>query len=359
MPYIGRGSEGFGIRERYQYTATSNQTAFTGSDINSKTLAFDNGSLIDVLLNGVVLKPTTDYNTSTANTVTLVSGATTSDEVMIIVYDVFALSDAMPKTGGTFTGAVTHTGAFTSVGIDANADATSITIDSDENVGIGTASPDGALHVKGVSDHGRLVLESGGTSGSDNNMFMQFHNGGGTEIAQIAIEEGASNEGQLIFKTGGTTTAMTIDKDGHITKPLQSAFLVTKNATQSDIAESGLVTVTFETEIFDQNADFASNTFTAPVTGRYQLNATVRLQDLDVDAHYIYLYLVTSNRNYQSMVTLSSYDEDIEYLTLNIPVLADMDASDTAYVRLYLEGSGNVQVDVAQSESFFSGFLAC
>ena len=140
MPYIGRGSEGFGIRERYQYTATSNQTAFTGSDINSKTLAFDNGSLIDVLLNGVVLKPTTDYNTSTANTVTLVSGATTSDEVMIIVYDVFALSDAMPKTGGTFTGAVTHTGAFTSLGIDDNADATSITIDSDENVGIGTAS---------------------------------------------------------------------------------------------------------------------------------------------------------------------------------------------------------------------------
>ena len=359
MPYIGRGSEGFGIRERYQYTATSNQTAFTGSDINSKTLAFDNGSLIDVLLNGVVLKPTTDYNTSTANTVTLVSGATTSDEVMIIVYDVFALSDAMPKTGGTFTGAVTHTGAFTSVGIDDNADATSITIDSDENVGIGTASPDGALHVKGVSDHGRLVLESGGTSGSNNNMFMQFHNHGGTEIAQIAIEEGASNEGQLIFKTGGTTTAMTIDKDGHITKPLQSAFLVTKNAAQSNIAESGLVTVTFETEIFDQNADFASNTFTAPVTGRYQLNATVRLQDLDVDAHYIYLYLVTSNRNYQSMVTLSSYDEDIEYLTLNIPVLADMDASDTAYVRLYLEGSGNVQVDVAQSESFFSGYLAC
>jgi hypothetical protein len=34
-----------------------------------------------------------------------------------------------------------------------------------------------------------------------------------------------------------------------------------------------------------------------------------------------------------------------------------MDASDTAYARLYLEASGTVQVDVAQSESFFSGFL--
>jgi len=39
--------------------------------------------------------------------------------------------------------------------------------------------------------------------------------------------------------------------------------------------------------------------------------------------------------------------------------LADMDASDTAYLRLYLEGSGNVQVDVYQYNTIFSGFLAC
>ncbi len=150
---------------------------------------------------------------------------------------------------------------------------------------------------------------------------------------------------------------LTMDSSGHIKMPKQPAFLVTKNANQNNIAENTNVTVTFETEIFDQNADFASNTFTAPVTGRYQLNATVRLQDLDVDAHYIYLYLVTSNRSYQCIVTLSSYDEDIEYLTLNIPVLADMDASDTAYVTVHLDSSGDIQVDVEQYNTFFSGYL--
>ena len=362
MPYIGRGSEGFGIRERYQYTATSNQTAFTGSDINSKTLAFDNGSLIDVLLNGVVLKPTTDYNTSTANTVTLVSGATTSDEVMIIVYDVFALSDAMPKTGGTFTGAVTHTGAFTSVGIDDNADATSITIDSDENVGIGTTSPDGALHVKGISDHGRIVLESGGTSGSNNNMFMQFHNHGGTEIAQIAIEEGASNEGQLIFKTGGTTTAMTIDKDGHITKPLQPAFSVTANQ-QNDIPINGATTLEFANEIFDQNADFNTGTytFTAPVTGKYMLNVNLRMDNVDRDHVYLYMILKTSNREYEWLQDISVlYGDDPDYLPFTINVLADMDASDTAYVRMHIPNLGAAISDVVgSSKSTFSGYLAC
>ena len=148
MPYIGKGANGFGIRERYRYSASGSQTAFTGSDLDSKTLQFDSGSLLDVYLNGVLLD-TADYNTSTANTVTLTSGATASDEVMIVVYDVFSLSDAMPKTGGTFTGAVTHTGAFTSVGIDDNADANAVTIDSSERVGIANTSPLVKLDVTG------------------------------------------------------------------------------------------------------------------------------------------------------------------------------------------------------------------
>jgi len=109
MGYIGKSSDGFGIRERYRYSASGSQTAFTGSDLDSKTLQIDSGSLVDVYLNGVLLD-TADYNTSTANTVTLSSGATASDEVMIVVYDVFALSDAMPKTGGAFTGNVTGAG---------------------------------------------------------------------------------------------------------------------------------------------------------------------------------------------------------------------------------------------------------
>ena len=96
MPYIGKSSDGFGIRERYRYSASGSQTAFTGSDLDSKTLQFDSGSLLDVYLNGVLLD-TADYNTNTANQVTLTSGATASDEVMIVVYDVFSLSDAMPN----------------------------------------------------------------------------------------------------------------------------------------------------------------------------------------------------------------------------------------------------------------------
>lgn len=101
-------------------------------------------------------------------------------------------------------------------GISNSSDATAITIDSSEKVGIGTTSPDGALHVKGASDHGKFILEAGGTAGNNNTIFMQFHVDNGTEIASIQVEEGATNEGQIIFKTGGTTEAMRIDKDGRL-----------------------------------------------------------------------------------------------------------------------------------------------
>jgi hypothetical protein len=56
---------------------------------------------------------------------------------------------------GTLTG-------FTSTGIDDNADATAITIDSSENVGIGTASPNAKLEVVGAT---ALRLRNGATDG--------------------------------------------------------------------------------------------------------------------------------------------------------------------------------------------------
>ena len=247
--------------------------------------------------------------------------------------------------------------------VESNDHANMLFVDGGNNkVGVGTASPDGALHIKGVSDHGRIVLESGGTSGSNNNMFMQFHNHGGTEIAQIAIEEGASNEGQLIFKTGGTTTAMTIDKDGHITKPLQPAFSVTANQ-QNDIPINGATTLEFANEIFDQNADFNTGTytFTAPVTGKYMLNVNLRMDNVDRDHVYLYMILKTSNREYEWLQDISVlYGDDPDYLPFTINVLADMDASDTAYVRMHIPNLGAAISDVVgSSKSTFSGYLAC
>ena len=115
-----------------------------------------------------------------------------------------------------------------------------------------------------------------------------------------------------------------------------------------------------------QGSNFASNTFTAPVTGKYQLNSSIRLQNVDSAATYIYLVIDTSNRDYYTV--FSAPDQyvvgqgggfDTPYLNLSVSVVADMDANDTAIMKFGYDG-GAQQVDTSSSGgTLFSGALIC
>jgi len=91
--------------DNYNYTATSGQTVFTGTDDNGNNLGFLEDNII-VTLNGVVLEKTTDYTVSGGDTITLTSGATASDEFNVIAFKHFTLADTVSSFGGTFTGNV-------------------------------------------------------------------------------------------------------------------------------------------------------------------------------------------------------------------------------------------------------------
>ena len=146
MPYIGKTTDGFGVRNRFVYLASSGATSVSGADANGATLTFTDGAYVDVYLNGVLLKPTTDYNTSTANTIAGLSALNTNDEVTVVVYDVFTVADMVSATsGGTFSGAVTANSTLdmnvTELILDADAD-TSITADTDDEIHIKIAGAD-------------------------------------------------------------------------------------------------------------------------------------------------------------------------------------------------------------------------
>ncbi len=107
MSYIGQGL-GAGVRNRYYYTATGGETSLSGADDNNKTLRFNDGNYVDVMLNGITLVAGTDYNTTTADTISGLAALTASDVVEIVVYDVFSVADSVSKSdGGTFEGPVT------------------------------------------------------------------------------------------------------------------------------------------------------------------------------------------------------------------------------------------------------------
>ena len=79
----------------YKFTATSGQTAFTGTDDDGNTLAIKPTAEI-VTMNGIVLEPTADY-TVTSSTLTLTTGATTDDEVNVYAFGNFELADHYNK----------------------------------------------------------------------------------------------------------------------------------------------------------------------------------------------------------------------------------------------------------------------
>ncbi len=89
--WIAAGSAVNGTANRFEYTATANQTTFTGADSNSNTLAYDAG-FIDVYLNGIKLA-NSDYTATTGTSVVLGTGAAVNDILMVVAFGTFSLSN--------------------------------------------------------------------------------------------------------------------------------------------------------------------------------------------------------------------------------------------------------------------------
>ena len=154
-----------------------------------------------------------------------------------------------------------------------------------------------------------------------------------------------------------------MDADGHVNKPRQPAFCEKATGYNDPTIVGATYKIPYHgNERFDVTSDFneSTYTFTAPVTGKYMFTASVRGDSYwDRNADYFQLMLETSNQSY----TLGLFDPDIfdqnaQYYQFGGSVLADMDASDTAYVRLYQSSGGN-ELNIVGDGTWFSGYLAC
>ena len=100
--WASAGSSVNGTSARFQYTATSNQTTFSGADSAGNTLSYDS-PFIDCYLNGVKLVNGTDVTVTSGNSVVLASGAAAGDILDLVAFGTFnvAAINAANITSGT------------------------------------------------------------------------------------------------------------------------------------------------------------------------------------------------------------------------------------------------------------------
>ena len=140
-------------------------------------------------------------------------------------------------------------------------------------------------------------------------------------------------------------------------------FSLYASSNQTNIADGSDVAIVFGGEQFDVNGNCSSNIFTAPVNGLYFLHTSLTINQIDVSSSYYILKITTSNRNYECWIDDKDWSADSSYHNLSLTAIADMDASDTAYVTLFQEGSHTHQTDVlgdadnSPARSYFTGYL--
>jgi prepilin-type processing-associated H-X9-DG protein len=235
--------------------------------------------------------------------------------------------------------------------VESNGNANMLFVDGgNDKVGIGTASPAKTLHISSADNQPLRVESTDAYSG------VELKDNGASTLPPLIS---GLSDGFKIYAGHGSSRpeVMSIDATGAVTMPLQPAFKAVPSSQQNNLSVNAWNTIVFGTETYDINSDFGNSNFTAPVTGKYILTVNLYLQDIDSAATSITCELHTSNDDYPVFVTLPGVDfsADMGYRAFNGAVLVDMDANDTAAVRVYPEG-GAAQTDVNIS-STYSGML--
>ena len=319
MPYIGTPAVD-------RFTSTKSASVFSGDGSTTAfTLDHAVGSDEDILVSvdGVIQEPSVAYAVSNGTTLTFTAAPSSNSGNNIFVYYLFRTvgtvghpsNQALTATTGTFSDNVTLTGTTPTLTIgDAGAEDTKIVFDGNA---------------------------------------QDFH---------IGLDDSADSLTIGLGSALGTTSHMIFDANGHITKPLQSAFMVRSNQTQSNFTTGSFVTVDFHSERFDQNSDFDNTNmvFTAPVTGRYQFNILITPLEMDSAANYFQVIFDASNVVLQAGLVDSDtvLNSDSAYFMFSGSTLIDMDAGDTCKIKVYQSG-GTAQSDLGDGSATFSGYLVC
>jgi len=332
MAYIGKSPQ---VGNYIKLDAITTSSTNTYNLLNGG-VAFVPESALHMLvsLNGVIQEPLTAFSVS-GSTITFLpsSGTLSSSDSIDFILVLGNTLDIGTPSDSTVTNAKTNfVSTSSSAGLSIKGDGTT----------------DGTLQLNcSQNSHGVKLRSPAHSAGQSYTLTLPTGNLTAGNVLKINSISGS-----------GTTAIGQLEAPSELTMPNQPAFSAYLSTAQANVATGSGQTFQFDTEVFDQGADFNTSTytFTAPVTGRYQFNLLTRYNSLDSGATYYQAYVVTSNRSYIHTID-PNYTADLSYYSLGFSFLADMDASDTAYV-LYNQAGGTQQTNIsAGADTYFSGYL--
>ncbi len=323
MAYVGQGIKNgtFTVLDTSGNTYNGSNTTFNlGTQVGSPAQLL-------VSHDGVIQKPVTDYTIATGGTQITFTTAPASGASIFIT-----------EISGAVGGPMNRDINGDELILDADAD-TSITADTDDQVDIRIAGNDDfKLTAK--------TLAIGGAAAADSKIVFD----GNAQDYHIGLDDSADDLVIGLGSTLGTTTHMSFDETGAIIKPLQPAARVTLSGNLS-VNHNTFTKVSFDTETYDKNGDFASNKFTAPVAGRYFIHCHAEIMDLADQKDF----LVCIYKNGSITNSANEKSSSANYQTNSVTDVLELAATD--YIEFYVKHVHGSSRDIYAANTFGEVYL--
>ena len=240
------------------------------------------------------------------------------------------------------SGALDVGGAFTSQGIDDNANATAITIDSSENVGIGTSLPSDVLHVV-TPTFGGMTLECTGATADPTFKFL------GDSGNYWSLQQDASQGDSFQFRYNNSEKVR-IDSAGRVTTPNQPAFRAYKS---NGTVHSNNVIVLFNDVDLNIGSAYSSSTgrFTAPGAGNYMFN----VQGICGILEGTHVHGELQLRQNGVLLHRGHYNHDNRWENVSYSTVVNMAVNDYVEVK-FVQGIGSPSLYGYDKYTSFSGY---
>ena len=145
---------------------------------------------------------------------------------------------------------------------------------------IGVIPDDTTINVSDGNAAGQLIDECVIGSGAEED--LKIVQDGNAQDYYYGLDDSTDKFTIGKGSTVGSNVFLTIDADGHVQRPLGSAFLAyAGGSNENNIADAAETDIDAGTEAFDINADYnaSTDTLTAPVSGNYIFIVRIKLQN--------------------------------------------------------------------------------